>query len=83
MVLTGKHDYTNCNKNSLKYDVVQNRDIVIEKGVWIASGAIILGNVNIGKHSVVMAGSIVTKDIPSHSVVAGIPAKIVRDLKVK
>ena len=83
MVLTGKHDYTNCNKNSLKYDVVQNRDIVIEKGVWIASGAIILGNVNIGKHSVVMADSIVTKDIPSHSVVAGIPAKIVRDLKVK
>ena len=83
MLLTGKHKYTDGNKDSLKHNVVQNRNITIGEGVWIASGAIILGNVNIGRHSVVMAGSIVSKDIPSYSVVAGVPAKVVRNLKAK
>ncbi len=41
------------------------KPIVIERGVWIAAGAIIIGGVTIGEHSVVAAGSVVTKDVPA------------------
>ena len=49
-------------------------------GAWIASYAIILPGVTIGKNSVVGAGSVVTKDIPDYEVWAGVPAKKIKDL---
>ena len=55
-------------------------DINIGKNCWIASGSIICGNVNIGDSVVVMAGSIVTKDVESNSVVGGVPARFIRKL---
>lgn len=51
--------------------------IKIEDGVWIGSGAIILAGVTIGRKAIIGAGSVVTRDVPSHSVVAGNPAKII------
>ena len=54
--------------------------VVIEDGVWIGAGAIILAGVTVGKKSVVAAGSVVTKDVPPGVVVAGNPAKILRIL---
>jgi maltose O-acetyltransferase len=51
--------------------------IVIEDGVWIGAGAIILPNVTIGRKSVVGAGSVVTKDVPAGSIVAGSPARVI------
>lgn len=54
------------------------RPIVIEKNVWIAAGAIIIGGVTVGANSVVAAGSVVTKDVPPNSLVAGNPAQIMR-----
>lgn len=80
MLLTGKHNYKAKDKNTLKYDVPQGRNIVIGDGCWIASGAMIMGGVTIGKHSVVAAGAIVTKDVPDYSFVAGIPAKIIKKI---
>jgi acetyltransferase-like isoleucine patch superfamily enzyme len=53
--------------------------IVIEDEVWIATRAVVLKGVHIGKHSVVAAGSVVNRDIPSNAVAAGVPAKIVRE----
>lgn len=50
----------------------------IDDDVWIGANAIILANVNIAKGSVVAAGSIVTSDVPPFSIVAGVPAKVVR-----
>ena len=52
--------------------------ILIERGTWIGTNAVILGNVHIGKNCVVGANSVVTKDIPNYCVVAGAPAKIIR-----
>ena len=54
------------------------KPIVIEKGVWIAAGAIIIGGVTVGEHSVGAAGSVVTKDLPANSLVGGNPARVIR-----
>lgn len=54
--------------------------VVIEDNVWIGSGAIINPGVKIGKNSVIGAGSIVTKDIPSDVVAAGNPCKVLRKI---
>jgi acetyltransferase-like isoleucine patch superfamily enzyme len=51
---------------------------VIKKGASIGSGATILSNTEIGENAVVGAGSVVTKDVPANSIVAGNPAKILR-----
>jgi acetyltransferase-like isoleucine patch superfamily enzyme len=60
---------------------VEAKPIVIEKDVWIATGATILGGVTVGENSVVAAGAVVTKDVPPNSFVAGVPARIVRSLE--
>ena len=54
--------------------------VVIEDDVWIGANAVILPGVRVGTHSVVAAGAVVTKDVPSHSIVAGIPAKIIKKI---
>jgi len=56
------------------------RPIAIGDDVWIGGGAIVLAGVTIGDRSVIGAGSVVTKDVPSDVVVVGNPAKIVRRL---
>lgn len=53
-------------------------NIVIEDDVWIGFGSIILSGVHIGRGAIVAAGSVVTKDVPSYSIVGGVPAKIIR-----
>jgi carbonic anhydrase/acetyltransferase-like protein (isoleucine patch superfamily) len=52
--------------------------VIVEDNVFIGSGAYILKGVTIGENSVVGAGSIVTKDVPRNSIVAGNPAKLIR-----
>ncbi|TXI68767.1 MAG: acyltransferase [Cyclobacteriaceae bacterium] len=54
--------------------------IVIEDNVWIASRAIILKGVTIGKGSVVAAGAVVTQDVPPYTMVGGVPAKVIKQL---
>lgn len=53
--------------------------VVISDHVWIGTGVTILPGVHIGKGAVVAAGAVVTKDVPEKCLVAGVPAKIVRD----
>ena len=57
------------------------RDVVIEEGVWIASHAMVLGPVRIGKHAVVAAGALVLEDVPPYAVVAGRPAKVLKKIE--
>ena len=54
--------------------------IVIEDDVWIGSGAIICDGVRIGKGAVVSAGAVVTRDVPPHTVAAGVPARVMREI---
>ena len=52
--------------------------VVVEDDVWIGHGAVILSGLTIGTGSVIGAGSVVTRDVPRYSIVAGNPARVVR-----
>jgi len=65
---------------SQRREAVIAKPIVIGKNVWIAAGATVVGGVTIGDNSVVAAGSVVTKDVPPDSLVAGNPARLVRSI---
>lgn len=54
--------------------------VIIDDNVWIGEGAMVMPNVHIGKGSIIAANSVVTKDIPPYSIVAGIPAKVIRTM---
>jgi acetyltransferase-like isoleucine patch superfamily enzyme len=60
---------------------IEAKPIVIASNVWIATGATIIGGVTVGENSVVAAGAAVTRDVPSNSLVAGVPAKVIRSLE--
>ncbi len=55
---------------------------LVKKGASIGSGATILANVTIGENALVGAGSVVTKDVPANTVVAGNPARVLRSVAV-
>lgn len=55
-----------------------SRGIRICRGAWIGAGAIVLAGVTVGQYAVVGAGSVVTRDVPDHAVVAGNPAKFIK-----
>ncbi len=59
---------------------ITSRPIIIGKNVWIGAGAIILPGVHIGDGAVVGAGSVVTKDVPANTVVAGNPTKPIKKI---
>ncbi len=54
--------------------------IVIEDDVWVGAGAIILDGVRIGRGAVVGAGAVVAEDVPPHTLVAGVPARVIRPI---
>jgi len=52
--------------------------IVVEDDVWIGAGAILTDGVHVGRGAVVAAGAVVTADVPPHTVVGGVPARVLR-----
>jgi len=52
----------------------------IKDNVVIFAGAKLIGNINVGEHSIIGANSVVNKNVPSNSVVAGVPAKIIKNI---
>lgn len=59
---------------------VSTKPVVIGDDVWIGTNAVILPGVTIGSHCVVAAGAVVTKDIPDHTLVGGVPAKVIKNI---
>jgi acetyltransferase-like isoleucine patch superfamily enzyme len=57
------------------------KPIAIEKNVWIAAGATVIGGVTVGENSVVGAGSVVTRDVPPNTLVGGNPARVIRSIR--
>jgi maltose O-acetyltransferase len=54
--------------------------VIIGDGAWLASRVTILPGVTVGNGSIVAAGAVVTHDVPPNTLVAGVPARVVRDL---
>ncbi len=65
---------------SLRRAAVTAAPIAIGRNVWIAAGATVIGGVTVGENSVVAAGAVVTRDVPSNTLVAGVPASVIRSL---
>ncbi len=57
------------------------KPIVVKRGAWLGANVTVLPGVTIGENAIVAAGSVVTKDVPDNMVVAGVPAKTIREIK--
>lgn len=65
---------------SQRRSITTGKPIVIERNVWIAAGATIIGGVTVGENAVVAAGSVVTRDVPANTLAGGNPARVIRPL---
>lgn len=72
------HGYENVNIPISDQTLISKGEVVIEDQCWLGFGCEILSGVRIGKHSIVAARAVVTKDVPAYSIVAGNPARIVK-----
>ena len=61
--------------------VQRGQKVSIGEGSYIGINAVIVGNVRIGRHCVVGANSVVTKDVPDYGVAVGSPAKVIKNMK--
>lgn len=57
--------------------------MLIDKNAWLGANSTILPGVTVGKNAVIAAGAVVTKDVPANTVVAGVPAKIIKKIGEK
>ena len=73
------HNFEETNKR-IDEQGVSTHQVVIGDDIWIGTNAVVLSGVTIGNHCVVAAGAVVTKDVPPHSLVAGVPAKIIKHI---
>ena len=62
------------------HDLEYSSKVTIKDGCWICASATICGGVTIGENSIVAAGAVVTKDVPANTIVAGVPARVVREI---
>ncbi len=74
-LVTENHPVDPSNRKSLDL-----KSIHIGKNVWLGAGAIILPGVTVGENSIVAAGAVVTKDVPSNTIVGGVPAKFIKNI---
>ena len=59
---------------------VSTQQVIIGDDIWIGANAVVRPGVTVGNHCVIAAGAVVTKDVPPHSLVAGVPAKIIKQI---
>lgn len=71
------HDYEDIEK-PIKDQGVSGTKVIIEDDVWIGGNCVIIQGIEIGKHSLVAAGSVVTKDVEPYTIVAGNPARPIK-----
>lgn len=78
-LITGTHPIERYREERMEFPTA-GRDIVVRKGAWICSNATVLGPCEIGEDAVVAAGAVVVDNVPPRAVVAGVPARLVRQL---
>jgi len=65
---------------AIRRSQITTAPVRIGRGAWIAAGAMVLQGVSVGDDAVVAAGAVVTKDVPPRTLVAGVPAQVIRTL---
>ncbi len=78
-IRTRTHNYLD-KKNPIKMQGGIEKDIIIGNNVWIGFGAQLMSGVTIADNSIIAAGAVVTKDVPSNTIVGGVPAKIIKSI---
>lgn len=78
MIIAANHNFADPDKPIHKQGL-SHEEIVIEDDVWIGGRVSITAGVTIGRGAVVAAGAVVTRDVPAGTIVAGIPAKVIRN----
>ncbi len=78
-ILTFNHQWHDQLK-PIKYNDVVKKSVTIGNDVWIGVGAKIMAGVNIGDRTVVAAGAVVTKDVNTHTIVGGCPARFIKSI---
>lgn len=76
-LITSSHDFS---RADLRAGAMSFAPVSIEDGAWIGSGAIVLPGVTVGRGAVVAAGAVVTADVAQHTLVGGVPARLIRSL---
>jgi len=71
------HDYSSPNLGVLNQPLLAGK-IAIGKGSWIGYGAFVSGDVSVGEHAVIGANSVVTRPVAAYTVVAGVPARLIK-----
>lgn len=82
-ISTTNYQYENININIREQGHISKGDVIIGDECWIGINVSILSGVKIGKHTIIGANSVVTKNIPSYSVAAGNPANIIKKYNFK
>ncbi|RZK50011.1 MAG: acyltransferase [Pedobacter sp.] len=77
-ILTTNHTWDDANV-PIKYNKEILKKVIIEDDVWIGSGCRVLAGVILKKRTVLAAGAVLNKSFPSHSVLGGIPAKVIKN----
>ena len=70
----------NLKNNLIRHQGVTRKGVKIGENCWIGSKVTVLDGVNIGNNSIIAAGSVVTKSFPENSLIAGVPAKIIKSI---
>lgn len=60
---------------------VEMKPVLVEENAWLGANSTILPGVKVGKNAVVAAGAVVTKDVPANTVVAGVPARVIKKIE--
>ena len=77
-LITENHPLTPADRRALV-----SKPILVKRNAWIGAAATILPGVTIGENAVVAAGAVVTTDVPDNTIVAGVPAKIIKSIDSK
>jgi acetyltransferase-like isoleucine patch superfamily enzyme len=80
VIVSSQHRFDDCSVPMAQRDH-ELQPTTIGDDVWIGAHAVIVGGITIGRGAVVAAGSIVTKDVGEYDIVAGVPARVVRNRK--
>lgn len=79
-MLAVNHVYDDPNRPMIEQGITAE-GIVIEDDVWVGAGVVITDGVTVGEGAVIAAGAVVTRDVPPHTVVAGVPAKVIKQIE--